>query len=352
MAENGPIEELAKIVSTKIFNKFLWKMVGPSDQDFSCVKQEKHKPPEKKQEHTHPVDAVFCYKDPYLNKIIYLNTDLKSYKKDSINYKQVEGALVSLANTIDCARHSPEWQGKYLTEVGTYEIRGMLFVFNHDNKYEHDFYDFFDPPKKQGTRKPSSVNLERIKIQENQQIHIIEPKIISYMMSIISDMNEMISAQTFPQGMRYGFFYPQLTYHKVLVDEKYLPATIELLTAPFLVIKHDDVVGFEDEGKTIKHPSGYVVYYNRSGESDLEFMYLFDLLSSYQLLNLNNNIRIRVVSKNRSESIRSNFNRALEKYAHEWGFDDVAKQKLYKMKLHLVPMVKEFYSTEEISWDY
>lgn len=34
MAENGPIEELAKIVSSKIFERFKWKISGPCDQDF------------------------------------------------------------------------------------------------------------------------------------------------------------------------------------------------------------------------------------------------------------------------------------------------------------------------------
>lgn len=355
MAENGPIEELAKIISNKIFEKFLWKKVGPCDQDFPCQKEDKHKPANKTQDHTHPVDVVFSYKDPYLNKNIYLNTDLKSYKKGSINPKKIEEALSSLANTIDCARHSDDWQEKYNTEVGANEIRGLLFVFNHDNDFSHNFYEYFHPKKPDGAkRRPASVNMDKISIQPNQQIHIIEPKIINYLMSIIADMNEMIAEGTFPQGKRYGFFYPQLTYHKVLVNDNYLPATIELLTAPFLIIKHDKVIDidYDTQTQTVKYPNGYVVYYNRNGASELEFMYLFDLLSSYQILNLENNIRVRVASKDRSESIRSSFNRALEKYAHEWGFDDTAKQKLSKIELHLVPIEKEFYSTQEISWDY
>lgn len=96
---------------------------------------------------------------------------------------------------------------------------------------------------------------------------------------------------------------------------------LSFLTAPFLIIKHDKVIDidYDTQSRTDKYPNGYVVYYNRNGASELEFMYLFDLLSSYQILNLENNIRIRVASKDRSDSIRSSFNRALEKYAHEWG---------------------------------
>lgn len=355
MAENGPIEELAKIISDKIFDRFHWKRVGPCDRDFPCEKESAHKPENKKQSHTHPVDTVFCYKDPYLNKIIYLNTDLKSYKKGSIQPKHIEAALNSLANTIDCARHSSIWNEKYDTEVGQFEIRGLLFVYNHDNSYEHNFYEYFNPEKLAGAkRKPPSVNMDKIKIQSNQQIHIIEPNIICYLLSMISDMNEMITEGTFPRGKEYGFYYPQLTYHKVLVDDKYLPATIEQLTAPFLIIKHDPVFEHcrEKNSYIERHPEGYIVYYNRPGDSDLEFLYLFDMLSNYQILNLDNIIRIRVASKNRNDSIRSNFKRALEKFSHEWDFDSHAKEKLNKIELHLVPTVKEFYSSEEISWDY
>lgn len=47
MAENGPIEELAKIVSSKIFERFKWSISGPCDQDFGCIDEENHKPLEK-----------------------------------------------------------------------------------------------------------------------------------------------------------------------------------------------------------------------------------------------------------------------------------------------------------------
>lgn len=353
MAENGPIEQLAKIVSSKIFDKFHWKRVGPCDQDFDCVKESDHKPVDKVQHHTHPVDAVFSYKDPYLNKVIYLNTDLKSYKKGSINPRMIEGALTSLYKTIDCARYSEQWKGKYDTEIGQSETRGLLFVFNHDNDFEHDFYEYFEPPKPEdGKRRPPSVNLDKLKVKAGQQVHIIEPRRIHYLMSVIADMNEMIVENTFPRN-EYGFFYPQLTYHKVLVDNEYLPATIESLTAPFLIIKHSPVYDFDEAGiKREVHEKGFVIYYNRPGNSELEFMYLLDLLSSYQILDLKNNIRIRVVAKERNSSIVSHFNRALEVFAFEWGFDEAAKKNLHKIKLQVVPTQKEFYSTEVISWDY
>lgn len=161
--------------------------------------------PRKKQAHTHPVDVVFSYKDPYLNKTILLNTDLKSYAKGSINTDMIEAALSSLSNTIACARYSQDWREKYNICVGDSEVRGLLFIYNHDNDFENNFYDFFDPPKPiGGKRKPKSVKLDNINISEGQQIHIIEPKSISYMLSIISDMNELIRDNQFPRE-EYGF---------------------------------------------------------------------------------------------------------------------------------------------------
>lgn len=354
MAENGPIEELAKIVSSKIFERFKWNISGPCDQDFTCIDEDNHKPPEKKQSHTHPVDVVFSYKDPYLNKTILLNTDLKSYSKGSINTDMIESALSSLGKTIACAQYSDEWREKYKICSGDSEVRGLLFVYNHDNDFEHNFYDFFHPPKPTGNRRrPKSVKLDNISVSEDQQIHIIEPKSISYMLSIISDMNELIRDNQFPRD-EYGFYYPQLTYHKVIVTDEFLPATIESLTAPFLIIKHDAVYSYDRKSQTERevYPAGYVVYYNRPGSSDMEFYYLFDLLTNYQILNGKNNIRIRIATSDRNDSIRSHFSRALQKYALDWNYDESAKEKLLSMELHLVPAVKEFYSTEERSWEY
>ncbi|EOC1346527.1 hypothetical protein ACI093_001580 [Cronobacter turicensis] len=351
MAENGPREDLAKLISEKIFEKFKWRQHGPTDHDFPCEDEINHKPADKKTQHTHPVDVVFHYKDPYLNKTIYLNTDLKSYSKGALNNKMIEAGLSSLAKTIDCASFSSLWSERYITSVGQYEIRGMLFVYNHDNDFQHDFYNFFHPEKPAKGKRAAAVNLDNIDLKSGQQLHIIEPKTINYLMAVVSDMNEMIAEFRFPRN-DYGFFYPQLTFHKVLTSEEYLPATIETLTSPFMIIKHGPVIDYDRSicSDVTKYPEGYVIYYNRPGTSELEFSYLLDALSSYQILNAKNNIRIRVAGQNKTEGVRSNFTRALEKYAHEWGYDEAAKEKLYSIELHIVPVQKEFYSTDERSW--
>jgi hypothetical protein len=352
MAENGPIEEVAKVVSSKLFERFKWNQYGPYDQDFPCRKESEHKPEGKKQKHTHPVDVVFSYKDPYLNKTIYLNTDLKSYAKSSINVAMVETALSSLADTIDCAQNSPHWQEKYHVSESNFEVRGMLFVYNHDNLSKKEFHDLFYPPKpKANKRRPASVKLDKIKLTKNKQIHIIEPRLIDYMMTLVADMNELVSESKFPID-DYGFYYPQLTYHKVTNTKQNLPATVELLASPFLIIKHGNVEVYSKSKKALEvvYSEGFIVYYNRDGSNDLEFLYLLDTLSKFQILDGTNRIQIRVAHPKRDKSIKTNFRRAIEKYAHDWGYDDEAKEYLNQIQFATVPLTKEFYCTEEISW--
>ncbi|MDF7630477.1 hypothetical protein PUG46_14495 [Erwiniaceae bacterium L1_55_4] len=352
MAENGPIEDLAKRISDDLLSRFKWHQNGPSDRDFPCDDEPKHKPENKKQKHTHPVDVVFSYKDPYLNKVIYLNTDLKSYKAGSINATNIETALGSLAKTIECAKHSSEWSDKYnFTQIDS-EIRGLLFVFNHDNQMQHDFYEFFNPPKPLKGRRDKAVNLENIPLCSGQQIHIIEPFLINYMLAVTSDMNEMIANKEFPDD-EYGFYYPQLNFHKVAVTEKYPPATIEVLTSPFMIVKHGAVYRYNRVKRVEEevYPEGFVVYYNRKGNSDNEFFYLLDVLSNYQILDGINKIRIRLAYREKDERILSHFQRGVEKYAHEYGLDEETKKRLEDIDVKVLSSVKEFFSAEVLSWE-
>lgn len=351
MAENGPREEIAKIVSSNLLSIFKWEQYGPYDQDFPCRKQDKHLDKPKNQAHTHPVDVVFGYKDPYSNKNVLLNTDLKSYGKGSISSAQIEGALISLARTIDCAENSTQWREKYLIPNGDFEVRGLLFVYNHDNEFQKDFIDLFYPPKRtkaQLGRPPKPIQLSKIPVPKDKKLHFVEPLQINYWMTIASDISDMIRLSTFPKS-KFGFYYPELTFHKVVSSQKYLPATIEMLSSPFIIIKHDEVEDIVDGQIKVVYDSGYVVYYNREGNTDHEFLYLLDLLSKYQLLNAGKKIRLRVPHTATSGSVRSHFNRALEKYIHEWGYDEEMKRKL-DIELELITYRIKFYNSEDIGW--
>lgn len=83
MSETGNIEELAKIVSGDIFKWFKWKVCALKDADWKCV-IDSHK------KNTHPSDVVYYYDDPYSGDVIYINTDLKSYKKEVLAQQEYQ----------------------------------------------------------------------------------------------------------------------------------------------------------------------------------------------------------------------------------------------------------------------
>ncbi|WP_445013436.1 hypothetical protein, partial [Pseudomonas syringae] len=146
--EDGANGLIVQRLPNEIIPWLKWKSHPPSDQNFECVLPQKHNPPKtepdsKQKAHNHPTDAVYSYIDPYTEKTIALNTDLKSYATGSIKQFAMRKALKSLAHSIDCARYSDEWKIRYSLTQEDLEIRGMLFVYNHDGGWDSTFYDVF-----------------------------------------------------------------------------------------------------------------------------------------------------------------------------------------------------------------
>ena len=341
--ETEKIARLAELVSSDIFNFFRWKKEGPANLNFACVKKETHAPL-KKSEHTHPTDVVFKYADPYLNKAIYLHTDLKSYAVGSITLDSIKKALKSLGKTIDCARASPEWQTRYhLAKREKYEIRGMLFVYNHDDEYDKNFYDHFKDYKG-----------ENLHIKDSQQVHIVEPSLINYLKTLQLDVNALRAEGKFPKE-NYTFYYPDLVLHKANGEYWDRAATAELIASPYMIIHHKEVMSYCEKAKDVTetYSEGYLIYYRRDGSTEIEFRYLFDALSRFQILNANKDlkIRIRVANRHHHSSILSNFNAAINSYVTEWGEDENRKRKLQAIELEIVNHAIPNYKPEAIGWE-
>lgn len=350
--ETEAIAAMATRVAKDVFKWFKWDRVPLSNQNFSCKKQDKHAPT-KKQEHTHPVDVVFKYNDPYLEQTVLLNTDLKSYKQTSITPPNIRGALKSLAQTIDCARVSNEWRTRYDTS-GSAEIRGLLFVYNHDAEYDRNFSRFLTPQKGKQDDNDAAKGLtaDTIPIEAGQLIHIVEPRTIAYMTTIVADVQRLHTEGSFP-ARNYYFFYPELKLHKTRGDKFVRPATIEMICGPFLIVEHDHVVKYDEASGSNKttYQQGFVIFYNRPGKSYLEFMYLFDVLSTYQILDGSSKLRIRVAHYSPNKDIHSNFTRAIEMYIHDWGFDDYKRERLEDIELEIVEIQKTSFSQQDIGWE-
>lgn len=347
--EVANISEVAVKVTKDIFKWFKWEATPVMDENFNCHKAEKHKPPPKRKaakspatlNYTHPVDVVFKYFDPYLNRIIMLNTDLKSYAKASINTTSVTGALESLAKTIDCARSSPEWQGKYILDSRAYEIRGLLFIYNHDNEYHHDFLKMIQP-----------INTDKIGLQEGQVLHVLDALRIRYLYTVVADMKHLHSEQEFPIN-DYSFFYPDLYLHKSHGDPDNLPATIELLCSPYMIVKHGSTRHIDpmnlDAGSDNE---GYVIYYNQDGSTEHEFRYLLDSLSRFQILRGKCSIKVRVAHHKPSPDMKSKFETAKNLYLAGWGMDSYKKTELERIEFEMVNIAVPNYVPGHLAWRY
>lgn len=336
--ETANIADVAKAVSKDIFKSFGWDDVGCYDENFICHKQEEHggNKIDNGFKNTHPTDCVFKYFDPYKNRCVYLHTDLKSYAKSSISKKRVEKAISSLAKSIDCARGSAEWIDRYVHSSDSIEVRGMLFIYNHDGGFDKDFYGYL-----------STDSVDKIPLKRDQIIHVIDPIRIRYLYSVVSDIKHLAFENEIPK--KYSFFYPDLFLHKPTGDDDCYPATVELLTAPYMILRYNEFK-FDRDGCEITEQSGYVIYYNKPGSTHYEFMYLLDSLSRYQLLGRKETIRIRVAHHSPDPNIVANYRRAVQGYLEDWGLDENKATYLKRIDFGLVQVTVPAYNPGALSW--
>lgn len=334
MAETANISEIAKKISNDIFNVFYWELYAQNDANFSCV-LEHHLTEKGDQKATHPGDVVFYYHDPYLNKQIYLHSDLKSYGKSSINQKKIRGALNSLAWTVECAHLSPSWRKKFLKDdQEIHEVRGLLLVANHDNQAPRKFAELL-----------KKISKTAIAVAESQILHVLGPDAITDLYAVATDIKLLKHDNKLPAN--YRFFYPDLTlWKRQIADDQRTGATIELLMSPFFIIKHS-AVKVEDEMTTT---AGSLVYYSRKGETVEEFVYLLDSLSRYQLVNSKEQIRIRAFNPERSLEMKNNFDKAKVRYCRTWGFDGDREAEINAITIDSVQQNNPNYSPDEIGW--
>jgi hypothetical protein len=300
MAETGNIEQLAKIVSRDIFKWFKWNMCKPKDVNWDC-ESEHHK------KKTHPSDVVFYYDDPYTGQTKYLNTDLKSYAAGSITKNSISGALKSLAMSVECANISESWQAKFLLDdVGFGDVSGLLFIYNHDAEYDQEFSELV-----------SKLDFKEIPIAEENEIVVAGPDLIRRLYNVTNDMKILKADEQLTGPDDYTFFYPDLIRSRRCGDEWSKPATLEALTAPWLILKHPKGEEFQ---------KGFVIYYHLSGETVEEFIYLLDAMSHYQMFSGDYSIRIRFTEP--EIHAPTNFEKAKHEYLKMWGNDAGRKEQM------------------------
>ena len=117
------------------------------------------------------------------------------------------------------------------------------------------------------------------------------------------------------------------------------------------MIRYDEFLSSGKAGSSeVAQPGGYVIYYRNDGDTDFEFMYLFDYLSKWQILSSTLTIKLRIASNNPNPDIKSHFRHAKNKYLYAWGGDDFRKSNLERVELELVSAVVPHYVPEVIGW--
>jgi hypothetical protein len=287
MAETSNIAALASRISNDIFSWLKWERRPLCDVNWECVLEQHER-------NTHPSDVVFHYQDPYTGKIIYLNTDLKSYKAESITKGAIQKALESLNIAVECANISQDWQRNFLLpHAGSSEVIGLLFIYNHDNEFDRNLYRYIE-----------KVKIQNIPIKPSNRIVILEPKKIINLLNIVYDIKSLVADNTMNRPDGYTFFYPDLVLSKSHGDPWSHAATVEVITGPWIIIKHRSVNDYLGEG--------YLIYYMRDGGEIDEFVYFIDALSRFQMLLEEDPIRIRLVAP--VDNAANNFDIAKNKY--------------------------------------
>lgn len=291
MSETSNIAEIARTVAKDIFSVFGWKTVGPKDHDFDCTLAEKHA------KRTHPSDIVFWYEDPYANQKVFLNTDLKSWKKDTFSKPKIRGEIASLCQAVECANVSSQWAQLFADSTSTFQVHGLLFLFNHDNALEADVSRML------ADYEPDSFSLPR-----NYRVFVLTPETILYLASVANDIRASCGGGLLPGLEKFKFYYPDLVEVRPKSNERTV-ATAEVLCGPWQVLRFHTP-------QSSKAQIGYFVYYRGKGASEDEFKYLIDFFFRYQLLGDNEMISVRMpFAEDRAKAV---FERAKDSYAADF----------------------------------
>jgi hypothetical protein len=214
-----------------------------------------------------------------------------------------------------------------LPHAGSSEVIGLLFIYNHDNEFDRNLYRYIE-----------KVKIQNIPIKPSNRIVILEPKKIINLLNIVYDIKSLVADNTMNRPDGYTFFYPDLVLSKSHGDPWSHAATVEVITGPWIIIKHRSVNDYLGEG--------YLIYYMRDGGEIDEFVYFIDALSRFQMLLEEDPIRIRLVAP--VDNAANNFDIAKNKYLREWGNDPQRQKRLNEISIETIPVRETRINLSEI----
>lgn len=301
MAETANIAKIAEKLSAELFKEFFWSPIGPRNQNWECEEQARHGTTK------HPTDVVFYFDEPYSKARTYVNCDLKSYAKGTIKAQAIHSAIESLSRAINCAEKSESWRKFYIHDHVSPEICGLLFVYNHDGGFDKDFSYFL-----------RSFKTEKLDLPSGSKIVVLGPEDILWLDNVRLEITMLRGKGTLPLAPKCRFFYPHLTRRPNVQLKEARAATLEMLTAPWIILEY--------EVPNTERKLGYLVFYRRQGEETSEFLYLIDYLKHYQILR--ENVSITIKTYETAANAHSSFDKAVQQYVDECGGPETDLAKL------------------------
>ncbi|MFX3543080.1 hypothetical protein [Ralstonia mannitolilytica] len=323
MAETINIAKMAEKLSKGIFNEFLWGRMEHTNINWSCENKEKH------EVKTHPSDVVFWYDEPYSQSRTYVNCDLKSYAQGSITTSAIREAIESLAKTLSCAEVSQEFSETYIHQNVSANIHGMLFVYNHDGGYDKEFSKILD-----------RVRNEDLDIPRGAKIVVFGPEDIFWLNNVHHEIIHLRGgAGLLPERDQCRFFYPHLVRRKNVQMDQAKAATLEMLTAPWIILSY---VNQKNNGK-----KGFVVFMRKRGSTVDEFLYLIEYLMHYQVITDVTEVTIRILDPHPNSS--ANFAKAKDQYVSDYQGGEMIKKILDEIDMGKLENVRTTFCELELS---
>ncbi|MES3008905.1 MAG: hypothetical protein V4751_14160 [Pseudomonadota bacterium] len=323
MAETINIAKMAEKLSKEIFGEFLWQMKEHTNINWECESVDNHKVK------THPSDVVFWYDEPYTQSRTYVNCDLKSYAKGSISQGSVREALVSLAKTLSCAETSQKFNDMYIHQDVSPNICGLLFIYNHDGEYDKDFSSVLD-----------KIKNEELDIPKGSKIVVLGPEDIYWLNNVHHEIAYLRGGSAkIPAREHCKYFYPHLVLKKNVQLEHAKAATLEMLTAPWIILSYQD--------PSNRNRKGVVVFVRKRGSAIEEFLYLIDYLMHYQVVSADSEVTIRLLDPDPLAS--AHFSNAKDQYISNYEGGQEIRNRLNAIEFGKINNVRTIFSELELS---
>jgi hypothetical protein len=235
--------------------------------------------------------------------------------------------VTKLAKSIACAETSEEFRARYLDTGRSADIAGLLFVYNHDGGYDANFQELLKDLKPQD-----------LAIPPRSKLVVLGPRSIFWLNNVYYEIVHLRGKGRLPAKQDCQYFYPHLDRKKNLRVTEITPASLEMLTGPWIMLSYRQ--------SHSPHSRGLLIFYRGDGALQEQFLYLLDYLMHYQVFDGHVSVSVRTLGAN--ELAPSQFQKAIETYLEECQHSDSMKQILSTVEYKGINEVHADFSTIEL----